>query len=150
MEELIGLLLVLLFGGIEAWKKAKKKKPQGNVGGKRPALPEPWPAMDMEARQDGSASESCQPSSARAIEDAPPAVAGLEAAVSASPVRNPSAAFPGEALPVREAEADLPEAVSSAAAAGMAGNGGERLLPGTDIPVRDAVIASVILEKKYC
>ena len=60
MEELIGLLLILVFGGIEAWNKHKKKKAEaggkGNVGSKkklsgrerrRERMPEAWPAVDM-------------------------------------------------------------------------------------------------------
>ena len=60
MEELIGLLLVLLFGGIEAWNKAKKKKrgqgtaqegnPKRGEKKKRDFLPEAWPTVELDAR----------------------------------------------------------------------------------------------------
>lgn len=173
MEELIGLLLVLLFGGIEAWNKAKKKKMK--AGSKQRAeahkgsgLPEAWPAVPMEvapvpqevmgseSRRDGGgeAAPSFEeldaeqpvlwdvPVSRDASSEAHKASAAGDLGDStsfllATPGFGKESPIGGAGVQERVSEDSYEESRD------------EVRLPGTDLSMRDAVIASVIVERKY-
>lgn len=148
MEELIGLLLVLLFGGIEAWNKAKKKKARKEAGstghpgnpepgpasGRRgPSLPEAWPEIRMDVPVEPDVPVSMPE---RVIPTSEPV---LEAVVVPKTERQE---------PPLEAEI-LKEDRLFCEDSGQDSLPSKDVLPGTSISLRDAVIASVILERKY-
>ncbi len=205
MEELIGLLLILVFGGIEAWNKHKKKKAEaggkGNVGSKkklsgrerrRERMPEAWPAVDMggadhrpaptplpepvatgrypvedgdsasypvevptPAYEGGGAFEYTEPSSeGKGVEEyasesygagIPEPEGALRAEVKSEVILPGTAGV--EPVPVERAGTPVGDA-GSGTREGLEEGTGE--IPGVDISLRQAVVASVILERKYC
>lgn len=148
MEELIGLLLVLLFGGIEAWNKAKKKKARKEAGsagypgnpepgpasGRRgPSLPEAWPEIRMDVPVEPDVPVSMPE---RVVPVSEPV---LEAIAAPKTERQE---------PPLEAEI-LKEDRLACEDSGQDSLPSKDVLPGTSISLRDAVIASVVLERKY-
>ena len=148
MEELIGLLLVLLFGGIEAWNKAKKRKarkeagsaghpgnpePESASGRRGPSLPEAWPEIRMDVPVEPDVPVSMPE---RVIPTSEPV---LEAVVVPKTERQE---------PPLEAEI-LKEDRLAYEDSGQDTLPSKDVLPGTSISLRDAVIASVVLERKY-
>ena len=195
MEELIGLLLVLLFGGIEAWNKAKKKKMK--AGSKQRAeahkgsgLPEAWPAVPMEvapvpqevmgseSRRDGggeaapsfeeldaeqpvlwdvpvsreASSEAHKASAAGDLGDSTSFLLATPGFGKESPMKDAMSmqvnelATPGFGKESPIGGAGVQEKVSEDS---YEESRDEVRLPGTDLSMRDAVIASVIVERKY-
>ena len=148
MEELIGLLLVLLFGGIEAWNKAKKRKakkedgsaghpgnpePEPASGRRGPSLPEAWPEIRMDV--------PVEP-------DVPVSMPERVVPVSEPVLEVVAAPKTERQEPPLEAEI-LKEDRLFCEDSGQDSLPSKDVLPGTSISLRDAVIASVILERKY-
>ena len=148
MEELIGLLLVLLFGGIEAWNKAKKRKarkeagsaghpgnpePESASGRRGPSLPEAWPEIRMDV--------PVEP-------DVPVSMPERVVPVSEPVLEVVAAPKTERQEPPLEAEI-LKEDRLVCEDSGQDSLPSKDVLPGTSISLRDAVIASVVLERKY-
>lgn len=174
MEELIGLLLVLLFGGIEAWNKAKKKKRgQGNAQDgnprrgekkKRDFLPEAWPTVELDARPVAGRNEEEPVQTVAEVAPGMPSGASL----SMEPVPSAVDAVPSVALTIEESPRSFKRPLRECGFSDEGERSGKKadsdsaappsavfpeetsaVLRGTDISLRDAVVASVILERKY-
>lgn len=174
MEELIGLLLVLLFGGIEAWNKVKKKKreqgpaqegnPKRGEKKKRDFLPEAWPTVELDARPVAGCNEEEPVQTIAEVAPGMPPGASL----SMDPLPAAVDAVPSVALTIEERPRSFKEPLrecgfsdegdrsgkkadsdSAASSSAVFPEETSAVLRGTDISLRDAVVASVILERKY-